>query len=61
MAPDDPIVLEDPGKRELGVAPVLQFLPGALRSFSERTLRALSLLGEPGTIRAALPFDLEVN
>ena len=61
IAPDDPIVLEDPGKRELGVAPVLQFLPGALRSFSERTLRALSLLGEPGTIRAALPFDLEVN
>ena len=28
---------------------------------SERALRALSLLGQPGTLRAVLPFDLEVN
>jgi len=26
-----------------------------------RALRALRLLGEPGTMRAALPFDLEVQ
>ncbi|HWE22776.1 MAG TPA: signal peptide peptidase SppA [Myxococcales bacterium] len=61
IAPDDPVVVDDPGKREVSVAPVLQFLPGALKSISERTVRALSLLGEPGTVRAALPFDLEVN
>jgi protease IV len=61
LASGDDIVLDDPGKREVNVAPVLEFLPGALKSVPERTVRVLSLIGEPGTIRAALPFDLEVN
>jgi protease-4 len=61
IAPEEQVTLDDPGKRELGVAPVLQLLPGALRPASERAVRALSLLGVPGTLRAALPFDLEVN
>jgi hypothetical protein len=28
---------------------------------TQRALRALQLLGEPGTVRAALPYDLEVR
>jgi protease IV len=61
IAPEDPVLLDDEGKREVSVAPALQLLPGALRPVSTRTLRALSLLGQPGTVRAVLPFDLEVN
>jgi protease-4 len=61
IAPEELVVLDDPGKREVSVAPVLQLLPGALRPMSARTVRALSLLGGPGTVRAALPYDLEVN
>ena len=37
---------------------VLSALPGGL---GPRALRALQLLGEPGTLRAALPYDLEVR
>jgi protease-4 len=61
IAPDAPVLLDDPGKREVSIGPALQLLPGALRPISARALRALSLLGEPGTVRAVLPFDLEVN
>jgi protease-4 len=61
IAPEDPVLLDDPGKRVVSLGPTLQLLPGALRPIPTRTLRALSLLGEPGTVRAALPFDLEVN
>jgi protease-4 len=58
---DEPVMLDDPGKREVGLLPALHILPGSLRPLSERVLRALSLLGQPGTLRAVLPFDLEVN
>ena len=68
IAPDEPVLLDDEGKREVSFLPALQVLPGALqvlpgslRPLSARALRALSLLGEPGTLRAVLPFDLEVN
>jgi protease-4 len=58
---DEPVLLDDEGKREVSFLPALQVLPGALQPLSARALRALSLLGEPGTLRAVLPFDLEVN
>ena len=61
LAPDEPVLLDDQGKREVSFLPALQVLPGSLRPLSARALRALSLLGEPGTLRAVLPFDLEVN
>jgi protease IV len=61
LAPDEPVLLDDEGKREVRFLPALQLLPGSLRPLSARALRALSLLGEPGTLRAVLPFDLEVN
>jgi protease-4 len=35
--------------------------PGLPGGIGPRALRALHLLGEPGTVRAALPFDLEVR
>jgi protease IV len=58
---DDPVLLDDQGKREVSFLPSVQVLPGSLAPLSQRALRALSLLGEPGTLRAVLPFDLEVN
>ena len=61
IGPEEAVTLDDPGKREVSVAPVLELLPGALRPMSSHTVRAFSLLGAPGTVRAALPFDLEVN
>jgi len=61
LAPDEPVSLDDPGKAEVSLFPALQVLPGALRPLPARALRALALLGEPGTLRAVLPFDLEVN
>jgi len=61
IGPEEAVTLDDPGKREVSVAPVLELLPGALRPMSSHAVRALSLLGAPGTVRAALPFDLEVN
>jgi protease-4 len=36
----------------------LSAIPG---NVAPRAVRALRLLGEPGTLRAALPFDLEVR
>jgi len=61
IAQDEPVLLDDEGKREVSFLPALQVLPGSFRPLSARVLRALSLLGEPGTLRAILPFDLEVN
>jgi protease-4 len=58
---DEPVLLDDQGKREVSFLPSVQVLPGSLAPLSARALRALSLLGEPGTLRAVLPFDLEVN
>jgi protease IV len=61
ISPEEPVLLDDEGKREVGFAPALELLPGSLRPLPARVLRALSFLGEPGTLRAVLPFDLEVN
>ena len=61
IAPDEPVSLDDPGKGEVSFLPGLQVLPSALQPLSARALRALALLGEPGTLRAVLPYDLEVN
>jgi protease-4 len=61
IGPDEAVLLDDAGKREVSFLPELQVLPGSLRPLSARALRALALLGEPGTLRAVLPFDLEVN
>jgi protease-4 len=52
--------LDDPGRASIAFAPI-RLLPEQVRGVSERTVRAVSLVGEPGEIRAALPFDLEVN
>ncbi len=42
-------------------APGLSALSGFPASLAPRALRALHLLGEPGTLRASLPFDLEIH
>ena len=61
IAPDEGVRLDDPGKTRVSLGPGLDIVPAALHPIPERSLRALSLLGAPGTLRAALPFDLEVN
>ena len=43
---------------DYAAAGVLSSLPGEIGA---RVLRSLQLLGDPGTLRAALPFDLEVR
>jgi protease-4 len=55
------IAVDDPGRSESRIGPDVQVLPAQLRGLSEGAARVLSLLGEPGTLRAALPFDLEVH
>jgi protease IV len=61
FGPGDEVALDDPGRSESRVGPDVQLLPEQLRAISEGTARVLALLGEPGTLRAALPFDLEVH
>jgi protease-4 len=61
LGPDDQVAIEDPGRVESRLGPDVQLLPEQLRAVSDRTVRLLSLLGEPGTVRAALPFDVEVQ
>jgi hypothetical protein len=55
------VAVDDPGRSESRIGPDVQVLPAQLRGLSEGAARVLSLLGEPGTLRAALPFDLEVH
>ncbi len=61
IAADEPIDLDD----ETWLPVELQDLAGANAladlPFAGRALRALQLLGEPGTLRAILPYDLEVH
>jgi len=63
LSPDEEVELED----EEAVAVELSDFAGASAldavpmRLAPRALRALRLLGEPGTMRAALPFDLEVQ
>jgi protease IV len=52
--------VDDPGRSSFAFNPV-RLLPEQIRGVSERTLRAVALVGEPGEMRAALPFDLEIN
>jgi len=59
--PGDEVAVDDPGRSESRIGPDVQVLPAQLRGLSEGAARVLSLLGEPGTLRAALPFDLEVH
>jgi protease IV len=61
FAPDDQVAVDDPGRAESRLGPDVQILPEQLRGISEGTARLLSLLGQPGTLRAAMPFDLEVR
>jgi len=63
IAPDEDVDLEDQESVTVDVtdfagATALDVVPLGM---GPRALRALSLLGEPGTLRAALPFDLEVQ
>jgi protease-4 len=62
LAADAPLEVEDESTATLS----LTELAGVATSVSmptafSRTLKAVHLLGEPGTLRAALPFDLEVR
>ena len=59
--PGDEVAVEDPGRSQSRVGPDVQVLPEQLRGISEGAARVLSLVGEPGTLRAAMPFDLEVR
>ena len=63
LEPDAEVDLDDEIPLEVGVADfagvsALDALPMGL---GPRAVRALRLLGEPGTMRASLPFDLEVH
>jgi protease-4 len=62
LAADAPLEVEDESTATLS----LTELAGVATSVSmptafSRALKAVHLLGEPGTVRAALPFDLEVR
>jgi protease-4 len=59
--PGDEVAIDDPGRAESRLGPDVSVLPEQLRGLSEGAARLLALLGEPGTLRAALPFDLEVH
>jgi protease-4 len=61
FAPDDEVALDDPGRAQSRLGPDVELLPAQLREISAGTARVLALVGEPGTLRAALPFDLEVR
>src|SRR5207302_2485536 len=58
IAADEAVQLDDPGKSRVSFGPGLDIVPAALRPIPERTLRALPLLGEPGTLPAVLPLGL---
>ena len=58
IAPDDDVEVDDESEATFSlsdVAGVRMQVPFA------RALKAVHLLGEPGTVRAALPFDLEIH
>ncbi|TMB27458.1 MAG: signal peptide peptidase SppA [Deltaproteobacteria bacterium] len=59
--PGDEVAIDDPGRSESRLGPDVSVLPEQLRGLGEGAARLLALLGEPGTLRAALPFDLEVH
>ena len=59
--PGDEVAIDDPGRSESRLGPDVDLLPEQLRAISQGAARVLALLGEPGTLRAALPFDLEVH
>jgi len=61
FGPGDEVAIDDPGRAESRLGPDVSVLPEQIRGLSEGAARLLALLGEPGTLRAALPFDLEVH
>jgi protease-4 len=63
LAPDAEVDLEDEIPLELGFADFagVSALDALPMNLGPRAVRALRLLGEPGTMRAALPFELEVQ
>ena len=65
IAADAPVEIEDTEEYEVELSDfagarvdVLDALPAGI---GPRALRALRLLGQPGTLRAALPYDLEIH
>ncbi|MFL5446577.1 MAG: signal peptide peptidase SppA [Myxococcales bacterium] len=61
FGPDEDVAIDDRGRSESRLGPDVELLPAQLREISQGTARVLALVGEPGTLRAALPFDLEVR
>jgi protease-4 len=64
IAPGDAVEVEDEvspqlGLTDLALAKALEAVP--VPQVMGRAAHAVRLLGEPGTLRAALPFDLEVR
>ncbi|HEY6910075.1 MAG TPA: signal peptide peptidase SppA [Myxococcales bacterium] len=63
LAPDEDVDLDDEIPLEVGFTDFagVSALDAVPMNLGPRAVRALRLLGEPGTVRAALPFDLEVR
>jgi protease-4 len=63
LSPDDEVELDDEESVEVDLTDFagLTALDLAPMGMGPRAIRALRLLGEPGTLRAAMPFDLEVQ
>jgi protease-4 len=58
MAPDADIDIDDESEATLSLS---ELAGVSVQLPYGRALRAVHLLGEPGTLRAALPFDLEIH
>ncbi len=63
LPPDAEVEMDDAIPLEVGFGDFagVSTLDAVPMNLGARTVRALRLLGEPGTVRAALPFDLEVQ
>ncbi|HZX97508.1 MAG TPA: signal peptide peptidase SppA [Myxococcales bacterium] len=63
LDPDEDVELDDAIPLQVGVADFagVSALDALPMDLGPRAIRALRLLGEPGTVRAALPYDLEVH
>jgi protease-4 len=58
LAPDADIEVEDESEANLSLS---DFAGVSMQLPFSRALKAVHLLGEPGTVRAALPYDLEIH
>ena len=63
LDPDEEVELDDEEPIAVNVADFAgaTALDAVPLGFGPRAVRALRLLGDPGTVRAAMPFDLEVQ